>query len=91
MSEMYFQGLGNLCDSTSSVNPRDHLDIQKALGSHDWEVMSADKSPWGIISRFACKKCGDEYVAMLTSPRGLKAQETSGSKLEVSAGNVVWK
>jgi hypothetical protein len=80
-----------LCKNTSEVNPRDAFEIQRALGSHEWEVMSADKSPWGIISRFACKNCGDEYVAMLTSPNGPKISESSGSVLEVSAGEMVLK
>ena len=80
-----------MCKNVSEVNPRDHFEIQSALGSHEWEMISADKSPWGIISRFACTRCGDEYVAMLTSPNGAKVAESSGSRLEVSAGNIVMK
>jgi hypothetical protein len=80
-----------LCKNTFEVNPRDHFELLSAVGSHEWEVMSADKSPWGIISRFACSKCGDEYVAMLTSPNRPKISESSGSVLEVSAGEIVLK
>ena len=91
MKAIIFPRSGNLCENTNEVNQRDHVAIQRALVSHDWEVISADKSPWGIISRFACKKCGDEYVAMLTSPRGLSITEALESKLEVSAGNIILK
>lgn len=70
----------------SAVDPRSVEEITLALESHKWETKSSDKSPLGIISRFACEKCGDEYVAMLTSTRNL---EEKNSKLEVSAENVV--
>jgi hypothetical protein len=64
-----------MCEFVSSINPRSGFEIQKVLRSHKWEAISADKSPWGIISRFACTNCGDEYVAMLTSRRGPECAE----------------
>lgn len=70
----------------SAVNPRNVSEISSALESHQWETKSADKSPLGIISRFACANCGDEYVVMLTSRRNL---EDKTAQLEVSAENVV--
>jgi hypothetical protein len=81
-----------LCENTSDINPRDDIGIQTALASHEWEVVTGDKSPWGIISRFECIKCGDEYIVMLTSPlRHEKLSERSSGKLEVSAGNIILK
>jgi len=77
-----------LCINSSTVNPRSSSEIQSVLESHVWETQSAEKGPFGTISRFACTKCGDEFVAMLTSARKL-VEETSTGKLEVSAENVV--
>jgi hypothetical protein len=62
------------------------VEITLALESHKWETKSSDKSPLGIISRFACENCGDEYVAMLTSNRNI---DEKTDKLEVSTENVV--
>jgi hypothetical protein len=77
-----------LCKQTSSVNPRDLSEIQQLLESHQWKSMSSDKSPWGIISRFACENCEDEYVVMVTSARNIE-EEVSKLGLEVSAGDMV--
>jgi len=76
-----------MCQTPSSVNPRSFSEIKQVLLIHQWETKTADKSPWGIISRFACKKCGDEFVAMLTS-RNIVEESTI---LEVSAENVILK
>ena len=78
-----------LCINPSAVNPRSSSEIQSVLESHLWETQSAEKGPFGTISRFACTKCGDEFVAMLTSARKL-VEETS-SELEVSVENVVFR
>jgi hypothetical protein len=48
---------------------------------------NGDKSPWGIISRFACTMCGDEFVAMLTSKNIVE----ESTMLEVSAEDVILK
>jgi hypothetical protein len=77
-----------LCITPSAINPRSSFEIQEILRSHEWEAKSADKSPWGIISRFACTKCGDEFVAMLTTGRGME-KESSISILEVSADEII--
>jgi len=76
-----------MCLRVYGVNPRSPSEIQEVLDSHHWESKSADKSPWGIISRFACTICGDEYVAMLTS-RNIVEESTI---LEVSAQDVILK
>ena len=73
----------------SSVNPRSLPEIQEDLQSHNWQVMSADKSPWGIISRFACVDCEDEFVAMLTSSRKSRMKKPATTNLEVSTKNVI--
>jgi hypothetical protein len=80
-----------MCKNVASVNPRSLFEIQETLESHLWELKSSDKSPWGITARFACTSCGDEYVAMITSPRGIQSGENVGVRLEVSAENVVLK
>jgi len=76
-----------MCMNVSGVNPRSPSEIQEVLESHHWESKSADKSPWGIISRFACTMCGDEYVVMLTS--GNIVEEST--MLEVSAEQGILK
>jgi len=73
--------------NVSEVDPRSPSEIQEVLESHNWESKSADKSPWGIISRFACTVCGDEFVAMLTS-RNIVEESTV---LEVSTENIILK
>jgi hypothetical protein len=80
----------NNCANKQVSNPRNLSEIKKTIGSHDWKVMSADKSPWGIISRFACPKCDDELVVMLTSSRASRQEEVAGAKLEVSVKDVVF-
>ncbi len=77
-----------LCKRFASIDCRDPNEIKDVLESHDWRSMSSDKSPVGMISRFACTRCGDEYVVMLTSPSAIESQEGLGT-LEVSANNVV--
>jgi hypothetical protein len=76
-----------MCEIPTKMNPRNFSEIERVLQSHQWETKSAEKSPWGTISRFACTKCGDEFVAMLTSERNV--EEETPIHLEVSAGNVV--
>jgi hypothetical protein len=76
-----------MCLNVSEVNPRSPSEIQEVLESHHWESKSADKSPLGIISRFACTMCGDEYVAMLTSKNIVEESRI----LEVSAQDVISK
>jgi hypothetical protein len=73
-----------LCKNPSDANPRSLSEIEVVIKNQKWETKSADKSPWGIISRFACTVCGDEFVAMLTSSR-----KTSSTNLEVSVKNVI--
>jgi len=75
-----------LCLNISEVNPRSLSEIREIIESHDWETKSADKSPLGVISRFACTRCGDEYVAMVTTSRTVDEYSTN---LEVSAGKVI--
>jgi hypothetical protein len=75
-----------ICKNPSVVNPSIPSAVQEALRSYKWGTLSADKSPWGIISRFACIDCGDEFVAMLTSSRGSRTKKTSND-LEVSVKN----
>jgi hypothetical protein len=74
-----------MCQNVSEVDPRSPSEIQEVLDSHHWESKSANKSPWGIISRFACTICGDEFVAMLTSKNIVE----ESAILEVSAESVI--
>jgi hypothetical protein len=75
-----------MCLNVSGVNPRSLSEIQEVLESHRWESNSAYKSPRGIISRFVCTMCGDEYVVMLTTK--IVEERTF---LEVSAQDVILK
>ena len=77
------------CRDFASINCRDPTEISEILSSHEWQSMSSDKTPVGMISRFTCSRCGDEYVVMLTSPRQIESINEFESKLEVSAENVV--
>jgi hypothetical protein len=68
------------------------MEINSVLQSHEWKSVSSDRTPVGMISRFTCARCGDEYVVMLTSPSAMDSLEDFSSsknkKLEVSAGSV---
>lgn len=75
------------CESFSSIDSRNLVQINRVLESHDWSSASSDRTPVGLISRFICVRCGDEYVAMLTSPRAMESDHPS--KLEVSANDVL--
>lgn len=77
-----------MCMNFSSIDCRNPEEIKLLLQSHEWQSMSSDKTPVGMISRFTCSRCGDEYVVMITSPRAMDTLDNSHSKLEVSAGNV---
>lgn len=79
-----------MCKSFASIDCRNPFEIKTVLDSHDWVSMSSDRTPVGMISRFACSKCGDEYVVMLTSPSTMRAEEKVHSSLEVSANNVIF-
>ncbi|HYB04450.1 MAG TPA: hypothetical protein VED17_08310 [Nitrososphaerales archaeon] len=79
-----------MCKSFASINCRDPFEIKTVLDSHQWMSMSSDRTPVGMISRFTCSKCGDEYVVMLTSPSAMRAEENVHKTLEVSADNVIF-
>jgi hypothetical protein len=78
-----------LCKNFASIDSRKLNEIQAVLESHDWVSTSSDKTPVGLISRFTCTRCGDEYVAMLTSTRALESGEVPRGELEVTAEDVV--
>jgi len=78
-----------MCKSFALIDCRDPDAIKTVLDSHQWSSMSSDKTPVGMISRFACSRCGDEYVVMLTSPKAIASEEKLDSRLQVSAKNVV--
>jgi hypothetical protein len=78
-----------MCKSFASIDCRDPVAIQDVLASHEWSSMSSDRTPMGMISRFACSRCGDEYVVMLTSPKAIERENGFDSELEVSAGTEV--
>lgn len=78
-----------LCKSFLSIDCRDPQEIKAVVESHQWQSMSSDRTPVGMISRFTCSHCGEEYVVMLTSPDAAESFEASRSELEVSADNVL--
>ena len=78
-----------MCKSFATIDCRDPAEIRDVLESHEWMSMSSDKTPVGMISRFACSRCRDEYVVMLTSPSAIELAEGSASKLEVTTNNIV--
>jgi hypothetical protein len=78
-----------MCKGFASVDSRNASEIRMVLDSHRWVSMSSDKTPVGLISRFTCSQCGDEYVAMLTSPSAMQVEQMLGRDLEVSANNVL--
>jgi len=77
------------CESLSSIDSRNIGQINQVLETHDWSSVSSDRTPVGLISRFTCIRCGDEYVAMLTSPRAMEPYDHLHSRLEVSADEVL--
>lgn len=78
-----------MCKGFDSIDCRSPAEIDSVLESHEWVSMSSDRTPVGMISRFACARCGDEYVVMLTSPSAIDSLDgTSSSKIQVSAGSI---
>jgi len=79
------------CESISNLKPGRLSVILSSVESHRWVLKSADKSPYGMTSRFVCKKCGDEFVAMLTSPRTFEENSPATSGLEVLVADITMK
>jgi len=78
-----------MCKGFDSIDCRNPAEINSVLESHEWVSMSSDRTPIGIISRFTCTRCGDEYVVMLTSPSAMDSiGEFTSSEIQVTAGSV---
>jgi hypothetical protein len=77
------------CKNFVSIDCRDPTEIRSIVDSHKWRSMSSDRTPVGMISRFTCSRCGDEYVVMITSPSQIAKFDRLESRLEVSAESVI--
>lgn len=77
-----------MCKSFGSVDCRNSNEIKSLVESHEWISVSSDKTPVGMISRFTCVRCGDEYVVMVTSPSAIESRDATPRKIEVTAGDI---
>ena len=78
-----------MCKSFDSIDCRNPAEINSVLESHEWQSISSDKTPIGMISRFTCSQCGEEYVVMITSPSAMESMDGPPANLEVIAGSVL--